>query len=960
MSNQQVNINVNTAQAEQDLADLAKTVNDFLSGRGQASGKKVRLLDLSADKAELEDLKKKFVEVINLNSTIRAPMNMAGQGVGNRPSIPSQISPLPGESSKDLERRITAATARLLQHHFNSSKSAVPNGLTPQDLLPGRNGPAAPGQLSPVASAIGSIARQISPLLGSAGGAVGQAASGGAAGFAGRGLAGFAGGGMAGMAAGAGIGLLGYGLYKGASAVNEGLDREKVLATDIDKFKRSLGGTSESFDRLRDQSRMIGDAFNLTYLESRNISTEFAKIAKSNLGAIDQASEGVGMAQAVGADEAQGSGFMAHLRKDQSIGDKKSDARLMAIQFAEALRRTGSTLNAGELMTAIQGFSGDTARRGLSAPNVEGYAGLLSAIVGRKIPGLDVNGAGSLIGRADSSFQGGGAAGQSSNTLQYMAFGGDKIGLMGAQMREAAGMFASNDSVFGNKDSPVNQYTGGSMLKHKGSSSGLEDVIGMIKANAGGNKELEIMTLARHLKLNPNEAATFLNMQGTGQLGGMLGLASQYKGVDLGKMSSAGYTTLADIHGANGDAGKLGLVRDGLSARSGLSKDQSAQLAAMKGLGGSDLQDALVKFSTTMEREKTDGEQIKTAAVKTANATDRLASLLIPASIITNNLLAEMVRAAAPGSPYLKDLEARKFKDRVALSSDAIKSGGVDAETLADLNGDYTRDLRRDMKRSSGITSASRMAVLEKQYRQMGDKMVTPRDVHDIFPPGEIDAMKKRVDAEPNTAAGIPANNDANNAVNEAAAKHGINPDYLRGLAQLETGMGKKSIKGGGQDTKNLFNVKGNAANGIQAYDKAEGSNDYYKKYSDYGESADAAASLISRKYPDAKSAKTPQDFATALKNGGYATDPNYIKKLSGVITETTAKIPPNDPAKAAANAAEAQRLHVSLGKQESTVTVILAPTPGSGQQPQTVTSSGTSKSQPSGSISTDARKYRP
>lgn len=979
-SNQQVNIGVNTQGAEQDLADFAKHVNDFLSSKAAAAGKSPRLLDTTADKAALQELKKQMQEVINLSATLRGPLNSAGQGGANRPTTPSQIN-LSGisQSIAGQQRFMEHFMTRLLTHNANSSGTPLNTGLTHQELLGRPDRPAphpAHDQFFKGSSAAGHLARQVSPLFGGAGGALGRAAQIGAEGFAGRGMAGFVGGGMAGLAAGAGIGLLGYGLYKGASAVNEGVDREKVLNTDIDKFRRSLGGSADSFKDLVDQSRMIGDAFNLVYAESRKISTEFANIAKSNVGAIAQASEGVGLAQAVGIDPSQGAGFMAHLRKDQSIGDKKSDARIMAIQFAEALKRTGSTLNASELMHAIQGFSTDTAHRGLSVANVDGYSGLLSAMVGAKIPGLDMGAAGSLLARADTSFQNGGGAGQASSTLQFMALGGDKTGLLGAKMRESAGMFATADSVFGDKNNPVNKYLGGDgMMMHKGGTTGLEDVIAMVKANSGGNKELEINTLAAHLKLNPNEAATFLNMDGKGNLGKTLGMARKYDGLDLNKMSSAGYTTLADVADADGDTGKLRAVQAGLGKRSDLSKGQTTALAAMKGLEGSKLQDALVQFAATMAREKNDGEKIAAAAATTANATDRMAATLIPASITTNNFLSEMVKAVAPNSPYLKEHEMQKFKDRVALSPEDIKSGKVSDGTISELNSDYIRDLRRPMGRSSGITSGSRMAVLEKQYRQLGFKMVTPKDVADSFEKGEIEAMKTRIDAEnrdasksPVTrkseggaAAGGAANDDAKAAINAAAAKYGINPDYLAGLAKLETQMGKKSIKGGGLDTNNLFNVKGNASNGIRAVDGAEGSNDYYSKYGSYGESADAVGSLISRKYPGAKNAKTPMEFATALKNGGYATDPNYARKLAGVIGDAPAKIPANDPAKAAAAAAEAQRVHVSVGEQKSSVTVNLVGAPGSGQPDQTVTSSGTSKAQPSGSVkSASPMRYKP
>lgn len=111
-----------------------------------------------------------------------------------------------------------------------------------------------------------------------------------------------------------------------------------------------------------------------------------------------------------------------------------------------------------------------------------------------------------------------------------------------------------------------------------------------------------------------------------------------------------------------------------------------------------------------------------------------------------------------------------------------------------------------------------------------------------------------------------------------------LNPAFLEGLAQLETQGGKKSIKG----TNNLYNIKDFSGGGIRARDKAEGSNDAYRVYASTEESTADLLSLLGRKYPKALEAKTGLEFATALKEGGYATDPNYVQKLTAVIASKT------------------------------------------------------------------------
>lgn len=109
---------------------------------------------------------------------------------------------------------------------------------------------------------------------------------------------------------------------------------------------------------------------------------------------------------------------------------------------------------------------------------------------------------------------------------------------------------------------------------------------------------------------------------------------------------------------------------------------------------------------------------------------------------------------------------------------------------------------------------------------------------------------------------------------------------FLDGLARLETSGGAKTIKGPkGEDSFNLYNVKDNTGKGYRAKDKAEGSNDAYRVYGSTEESKQDLLDLLQRKYPDALKAKTPEEFARALKRGGFATDPNYEKKLLAILS---------------------------------------------------------------------------
>lgn len=127
---------------------------------------------------------------------------------------------------------------------------------------------------------------------------------------------------------------------------------------------------------------------------------------------------------------------------------------------------------------------------------------------------------------------------------------------------------------------------------------------------------------------------------------------------------------------------------------------------------------------------------------------------------------------------------------------------------------------------------------------------------------------------------------------------------FLQLVAQLETAGGKKTIKGpNGEDSFNLYNIKqfNKKKPGFVAHDKAEGSRDAYRVYANYDEADADMLDLLRRKYPKAHAAAqkdfgpdTVLEFATGLKEGGYATDPAYVDKL---VRLAGGKVRPTQPA---------------------------------------------------------------
>jgi hypothetical protein len=118
-----------------------------------------------------------------------------------------------------------------------------------------------------------------------------------------------------------------------------------------------------------------------------------------------------------------------------------------------------------------------------------------------------------------------------------------------------------------------------------------------------------------------------------------------------------------------------------------------------------------------------------------------------------------------------------------------------------------------------------------------------------------------------------------------------MDPLYFEALAALETAGGRKTIKGPkGEDSFNLYNIKDLNGKGYRAIDKAEGSNDAYRVYASADESTQDLIGLLSRKYPKALEATDRQQFAQTLKDGGYATDPEYVAKFVNVYDSMAAR----------------------------------------------------------------------
>lgn len=122
----------------------------------------------------------------------------------------------------------------------------------------------------------------------------------------------------------------------------------------------------------------------------------------------------------------------------------------------------------------------------------------------------------------------------------------------------------------------------------------------------------------------------------------------------------------------------------------------------------------------------------------------------------------------------------------------------------------------------------------------------------------------------------------------------GIPASITLGQIILESsGSNPGGLSGLGYYAKNLFGIKGTGTAGSYYVPTKEFMggrmvtvNASFRKYNSYYESMYDHALLLSkpRYQVHLANAKTVNDYAAGIKAGGYATDPNYVSKLLGVI----------------------------------------------------------------------------
>ncbi len=134
----------------------------------------------------------------------------------------------------------------------------------------------------------------------------------------------------------------------------------------------------------------------------------------------------------------------------------------------------------------------------------------------------------------------------------------------------------------------------------------------------------------------------------------------------------------------------------------------------------------------------------------------------------------------------------------------------------------------------------------------------------------------------------------------DAAKTLGVPPHFLVAHSALESGWGKSEIRApDGSPTYNIFGVKAGrswqgASVEVQTTEYVDGvaqsTRESFRAYGSYGEAFQDYANLLrgSSRFSNVVGQQDGMQFARALQQSGYATDPLYAEKLGRIIGGTT------------------------------------------------------------------------
>ncbi|EKK5568133.1 lytic transglycosylase, partial [Enterobacter hormaechei] len=456
-----------------------------------------------------------------------------------------------------------------------------------------------------------------------------------------------------GLSGGAGAGLMGLvgglaalGVGKLIGAIANKIDKAQDTAIGMDKIYRQIGGIA-SYRNIKSAVHGVSDQLGMDVSEGIGLGSAWARA--SNLRRGDNLASGMllagGMARTYGLDPNTTAGVMGSFR-GANIARNDQDTRRIGLVIGETIAKSNAFAKADELMQAVSQFAVSQARQSLTAPNIAGYGGAMSSLMGMNLPGLDVSGSAALISRVNAALMGGGAMGDASQMLTARV--GASYGMNPFQLRQMreAGMFATKGEVLGGN----------------GDQSFFSMTRDTLRRNYRAGSDDYYLAMANHLGTTIAQARA-LDQMDTGQLSGASARMSKL-GLDLSKVNATSIGTIGQIESGRG-LGNLAQGYLNAKGKEALSDSERKDLqSAINGDNAEKLKDVLTGIASKHGTVQTEGSQIRDGIAELNNTMTRIADNALPALNVMRMALVKMTGGSE--SALRKAYETSEREDRVA------------------------------------------------------------------------------------------------------------------------------------------------------------------------------------------------------------------------------------------------------------------------------------------------------
>lgn len=259
------------------------------------------------------------------------------------------------------------------------------------------------------------------------------------------------------------------------------------------------------------------------------------------------------------------------------------------------------------------------------------------------------------------------------------------------------------------------------------------------------------------------------------------------------------------------------------------------------------------------------------------------------------NMMLKSMRDASPQDGPFDNEQSRQFTsmlDQQLTSSLSSKGLGL-AEVLA----------KQLSKTGYTNAAADNMAVSDDKAKPTQDAGLPDPYLNDARQAAPMMPLneQKAIPLKPLSDATASFQNRMAQHAEEASRATGVPANYMLGQAALESGWGKREIKGAdGTNSNNLFGIKatGNWTGKVVEAATTEYINgvkqqrmEKFRAYDSYADSFKDFANMMRNnpRYDGVMSnLQNVNDYAKAMQNSGYATDPQYGSKLAKVIQKVS------------------------------------------------------------------------